>query len=362
MMAVLDSMRLLPRSLPWRSESWARWRFRRNHRQRLGLWRSFANLLRGRDPVAVCELIRRANAEGRNPTIAAAMTAWRDALRNGKSLELAIIGWCPEAERMLIAAGARTASLPAMITRMAIAREKLNRIRLKTRAGLIQPAILTVIAWATVIGYAQFLRDTAESFADGPNAVRLKCIEAFAGFVIDWLSWGVPAALAAIGAALVWAMIRWRGAGRVIAERVWPFNLYKRIQAADFLLALSALRLAGYSDIRALTAIRVFATPYLRWQLDALQPLARDRRWGKALADAKRQFPSDDFNTLAGIFAENDATYPGELQRLTDEWIDELVESMDRQKEAIIGAVMLIVIILTLAASLLIGALLPAQQ
>jgi hypothetical protein len=328
---------------------------------RVSVWAELATLLRDFTPALALAIIRDSHTETNpvtgeqrrpNDIVGLAADAWSLQVRNGEPLSDAVQGWVGRREQMMIAVGEQSGQLGEVIRRMAAAEKTIQTLRASWISGLRLPAVLTVWTWITLPGYAYFTIWQLAQYPEIHNPWTLLALS-ISNIILRWVSWIVPLTVALVALWLRWVTLHWFSPKRADWEHIWPLSLYKAMAATDFLLPLSILKFAGYRNSQALKAIRQTASPYLQWQIDAIEENSRSKTWGETLALADRRFPATQENALMAIFSLNPETYPDHLQQLTADWIEKLEQRLEANKAATIFATMVLIGILTVISSVL---------
>lgn len=341
----------------------ARLHFRR--KQRIRFYRKLDQLLRNGVPLqrALRVLWEQASSDGRKPDhpMAIALSVWMRAHRSGKPLARALEGWIPEREQMLIEAGELAGELAIaegdqrrpVVRRGAL----LEALDLAQTSSKVTSAIVGGLAYPTVLFFATltilylFGTKIVPPFADILEPERWTGMAAqmhtLSGIVRIWT---IPAALAAVGAIIVYflALPRWTGRLRAIADQYPPLSLYRLWVGTGFMLSLAALVRAGVQIPDALRKLKRAASPYLTERLDAALVLVRDGKdVGTALKLAGHGFPDreivHDLQVYAGLYGFDEM-----LGILAREWLSSTIELVQLQT-ALLRNLFLVVMALVIA-------------
>lgn len=328
---------------------WARLQL--NDTTRIRLYRKISKMISNGLPLLKIleELQERASHQGRKPSepMAIVLDDCRRMVQNGRLLSEALEGWIPKSEQMIIMAGERSGRLPATLSAVIGVVQSGKKIKGVILGGLSYPiAILTLILlYMYVFGtrvIPQFARVSDPERWQG----AAKSLYIMSQLVQNWMAY-IVLALLAILVALVLSMPRWRGNARVFADKFVPYSIYRLIVGSSFLMAFSALQLAGVTVEKSLMRLSDSAGPWLRERIDgALLGVKSGLNCGEALRNAGYGFPSDEIIDDLCVYAEYRG-FADALKIMADEWMDEGVDIISTQMKVLNGfsIVMLAVVI-----------------
>jgi type II secretory pathway component PulF len=314
-----------------RREEIARKRFKASPAMRLVMWRELASLLEQFSLPDALEIIRLGHSENNkrpNDLIAMVAETWIPRIRGNQSLADVTAGAVGDRERLMIAVAENSASFPDVLRRVHHAERILFEVKDRWRASIREPLGLIAWSWAMLVGYAYMVVWQTAQFPTPPRGWAKIAGDLSSG-MFYWVSWIVPAIFLSIALSLYLALRFWLSPTRSRWERMWPFSLWKAQHAADFLMALSILTLAGQDVAAALRSMSQTASKYMRWHIDKIEPKARVQDIGQAVADAGDGFPDTLINSLLAVFSQDPKTFPDHLVRITDEYTDQLVHRME---------------------------------
>lgn len=208
---------------------------------------------------------------------------WTREMRRGANLSDAIKDWIPESEYMLIAAGERGGrlldGLNEAIT-LSLAMEKMTGA---IKRGLTMPVVLLILFCGMLSGFDVFMAPIFESMlpinlwpSDAQNLYALSHFVATKWWIVLLMGF-------ALGLLITKTIHTWRGGWRSFFDKIPPWSLYKRYQAASFLVSLASLLKAGISFNDALKTINQNASPWLKDHVNIM--MARLRRGGLSLGE-----------------------------------------------------------------------------
>ncbi len=226
---------------------------------------------------------------------------------DGLSLSDALAGWCPESERMMVAAGEGAGNLDFMLDRLGRSVEAVKSMRSAIISALMYP---TFLFFAT-LGLVFFIADHAVPImmkASGGH-LQIHGIALILFHMSNWVrSWRIYAFLGFVSLVIlgmVVSMPRWKGWGRVWADRIPPWSLYRIVQGSGFLLSLGALLSAGVRLQDALEQMSNDGSAYTRSRITAILDKVSDgANMGRAMAETGNRFPDEDLIEDILIYAD----------------------------------------------------------
>lgn len=323
---------------------WARLQFGQD--QRLRLYRKIAKMQANGLPLLkiLDELWERASQRGRKPSepLAIVLADCRRMVQNGRLLADGLAAWIPGNERMIMAAGEQAGRLDVTLSVLTGVVQSQRRIRRVIVGGLSYPAAM----FALILGYlyvfgVQVIPQFARMVDPATWHGAAHSLYVMSQLVQHWML-ALLAGLGALIAAVLLSMPRWCGNLRVVADRYAPYSIYRLISGSGFLMAFSALQLAGVTVEKSLMRLAGMAPPWLRERLDgALLGVKSGLNCGEALRVAGYGFPSHELIDDLCVYAE----YRGfgeALRLMADEWMEEGVADIERQMQVLNGCAILL--------------------
>lgn len=245
-------------------------------------------------------------------------------IENGASFEVALTGWVPPADLSILAAGARSGTLPDAIQLVLNSGKAAQRIRNSIIKELWEPVIfLAVVVYLIDLMGTQVVpaMESVVPVARWPFAAKL-----LLPMATLTTGWPALAALILLGVGIptiLYSLPRWVDHGRRFADRVVPWSVYRVIQGSSWIAGFASLIQSGERIESALNIQARLATPWLRKRLLA----ARSRVMngvdiGTALAATGYGFPDTTLIEDISVFAGH-ADFPQVLKNLGDEWMTE---------------------------------------
>jgi type II secretory pathway component PulF len=103
----------------------------------------------------------------------------------------------------------------------------------------------------------------------------------------------------------LWSLPRWTGRLRIWAERVPPWNAYKAMVGAEWLIMLGGMLASGHKLVESLEHMQASARPWLRERVDAILVLVHaGTKFGEALHRCGYDFPSREVVRVLASSAE----------------------------------------------------------
>ncbi len=264
---------------------------------RLGVYRKLITFLKNDVPIttALDTIYNYASQEGKkkkDPT-AMAVDSWRKQIANGKSLGVAVAGWVPDNDRIVIEAG--SGNLPQALASACLLHESQKEIKTALIGGLAYPCILVMIAFAFLIVFGLQVIPQFELILPKEEWTGLG---AQMGMMSDFVrSFMIPliVLLFVMICVLIWSMPRWTGPTRVRMERWPPFSIYRLVAGSGFLLSMAALIRSGVKTTSALEMLRRDSTPWYDERMSkTLAHVKNGNSLGDALHKTRLHFPDPE--------------------------------------------------------------------
>lgn len=290
------------------------------------------------------ELFERRATRNRAMYLAGIARAMRSAMNNGYDFAEAVAPWVPREETSQIAAGVLGNNLTSALETLIESREMIKGITAHIRAALITPAVNLLIGVLFFVFMAvsivpQFQGIVPRSAASGSVAA----LYALSAFAVSFWFWGFITLVVLAGAGVWFALPRWTGPSRVIADRYFPFNLYREFQGYLWLSSYVSIVGAGVREVRALDIQAERSSP---WMAERLHLIGSDMASGSSLPEAlfrKRyagsgfDFPSPEIvETIEAIHGFED--FPVRMSGVLKRWIHEFASRV-RSVGTIVGVV-----------------------
>jgi len=318
---------------------------------RLRIYRKLAALLRNRFSLmdALERLKNIASDNGKNPsdTKAIAMNCWMEALQNGLSFSVALRGWAPQSELLMLSVG-DIANLEDALTNLIHVVEGTKKMKEPLVGALAYPMFLMVMVVIIIWAVGAYMvppmidavpklvwRGQARTLVSLSKWVRNNSLIMFSILPIFFIL-------------ISMTMPRWKGRIRAKFDKYPPWNLYRIFVGVSWLLSLSALVNAGTPVSKALRMLRSDASPYLLYRLErALIYVNNGENLGEALALTELGFPDKEVIGDLQIYAELD-NFPLALSMMANEWLEDSIRDIE-QKAAVLNGIAILSIAVVVA-------------
>jgi type II secretory pathway component PulF len=316
--------------------------FRSDARTRQGLWRKLGKLLHDGIPI-ISGLHEIRSLRPPSAPVSLAIEEWIRGMNNGRKLSEMIVPWVSAEEAMLILAGEQSGTLDEALESVVKVAQAGRAIRGAVVAGLAYPVFLLLLAFGALYFFG-FKIIPAFQKAAAPEVwtgLARTMIEA-AGLIQHWLAWGLAAVLLLVTAFFV-ALPRWNSALRVRLDRHVPFSIYRVMQGASWLIALSALVQAGMRIETAIDQLGRGASAWARVRCDAaLKGLRAGRDLGESLARSGYEFPDREIISDIRLYASKSG-FDLALRTIGEQWITESVQRVQSLMHMVFAVSLLLV-------------------
>ena len=318
---------------------------------RLAVYRKLMALVRNRFSLmdAMERLYQIASKDGKKPddTMAIAITHWMASIRSGDSLSVALRGWAPSTELLMLSVGDITNLELALENTIKVV-EGMRRMKAPVVEAVSYPIFLIFLTVLLIWGVGKFLVPPMVNAVPGLQweglAASLVNLSYFVAEHPYWLFLPLPIAIVFIS----WTFPRWKGGWRALFDKIPPWSIYRIFVGVGWLLSLSALIKAGTPVSRALRLLRADASKYLLYRIDrALVFVNNGDNLGDALNRSRLGFPDDEVIGDLRIYAELN-NFPEALSNLADDWMENAVRVIE-QKAAWLNNIAILAIAATVA-------------
>lgn len=308
---------------------------------RLRLYRKIATMLANGLPLLriLDDLYQRASSGGRKPDQpeAIALFEWKRAVQNGQPLAEGLRDWVPRAEQLVVLAAEQSGRLESGLLAVIDVVKASRKINATIAAGAAYPVLVLVVVLVYVYLFGTLVIPEFARVSD-PSRWRGAAhgMHLLSTWVRDWIP---VVAIVAAGAcaAFFHSLPRWRGAARLMADRLPPYSIYRMVNGSGFLFAFSALLSAGITVEKSLLRLCECANPWLRERLEgALIGVKSGLNCGEALKNAGYGFPAPELIDDLCIHAEYRG-FPEVLRMMADEWLEEGVARIAVQMRVLNG-------------------------
>ena len=318
---------------------------------RLSIYRKLKSLIHNRFSLmdALERMHQIASKDGKSPndTLAIAIRAWMTSVRNGDSLSVAMRGWAPPTEILMLSVGDITNLELALANTIKVV-EGMRRMKAPVIEAVSYPIFLLVMMFLLIWCVGKFLVPPMVDAVPGLQWKGLaKSLVDLSGFVNNhpyWLIFPLPVTSLFV----IWTFPRWRGGWRAKFDNIPPWSIYRIFVGVGWLLSLASLIKAGTPVSRALRLLRGDSSRYLLYRIDrTLVFINNGDNLGDALFRTRLGFPDNEIIGDLRIYAELD-NFPQALEQLADDWLENGVRVIE-QKSALMNNVAILLIAGTVA-------------
>ena len=326
--------------------AYAKFMTRHSTNERLRMYRKLASLLRNRFSLmdALERLYGIASKDGKDQheTMGIAITNWMRSLQNGESFSVALRGWAPQSELLMLSVG-DIANLDQALDNLIKVVEGVKRMKEPVVSAISYPMFLLFLT--TLIIYAVGAYMVPPMVEAVPNLVwrgQAKTLVALSEWVQNntlLLFVTMPIIFAFIS----WTLPRWKGRMRARLDNIPPWSIYRIFVGVSWLMSLAALVKAGTPVSKALRVLRSDANPYLLYRIErALFFVNSGDNLGDALYKTNLSFPDREVVGDLQIYAELD-NFQLALDQLANEWLEDSVRNIE-QKASVLNMVAILLI------------------
>ena len=333
------------------NQKYARFTVRLFTSDRLSVYRKLKSLIHNRFSLmdALERMHQIASKDGKSPndTLAIAIRSWMTSVRNGDSLSVAMRGWAPPTEILMLSVGDITNLELALGNTIKVV-EGMRRMKAPVIEAVSYPIFLLVMMFLLIWCVGKFLVPPMVDAVPGLQWKGLaKSLVDLSGFVNNhpyWLIFPLPVTSLFV----IWTFPRWRGGWRAKFDNIPPWSIYRIFVGVGWLLSLASLIKAGTPVSRALRLLRGDSSRYLLYRIDrTLVFINNGDNLGDALFRTRLGFPDNEIIGDLRIYAELD-NFPQALEQLADDWLENGVRVIE-QKSALMNNVAILLIAGTVA-------------
>ncbi|TAL63628.1 MAG: hypothetical protein EPN79_15855 [Burkholderiaceae bacterium] len=287
--------------------------------------------------------------EGRKPKRAAAVMIYevRGLVEDGKSFSEAIEAWVSAEEAALIAAGEKSGDLRGAFTDALYLISIRSKIWGAVIGGTVYPLILVAaIAYMlNIVAYRVIpsLGKTSppETWEGSARAMYLM------SYFVQHFGLITLIALVVLLVGIVVSMPLLTGPMRYYLDKIAPWSVYRRINGALFMLALSVLIKAGVKQSDALDLLLHNANPYLAERIEALiYGTTKGLFLGTALLESDYDFPDRRTILLLAVLDKLD-DFDSALRRFSEDELVRVQAQVQAAMKAFFGVMLVIMGLVT---------------
>lgn len=213
--------------------------------------------------------------------------------REGEKLGVAFGDLVPYDEASLLNAGSMSGDLTECFNMLQSIADGKNDAGILPIIALAYPLLGIWLALRTWYSTGETLAQLERTVLNGAE------LEGLLGLLVayhDVAAFATTLAVIVIGvliSALVYSFSNWSSNSRTKVDKLFPYNIYRGYQSAQFLLTLASLRKGGVSEQDALKQIEAHSGPWLRYRIQSIRS-AMERKgisFGQAALDCGFHIP-----------------------------------------------------------------------
>ncbi|MBP3402571.1 MAG: type II secretion system F family protein [Alphaproteobacteria bacterium] len=308
---------------------------------RLKIYRKLISLLRNR--FSLMDALDRIRGiitnDGKNPDepLALAILYWSRSLQNGNPFSVALEGWAPASERLMLSVG-DVSHLEGALENLIKVTEGTTKMKQPLVSAISYPMFLSMMT--VLIIYAIGVYMVPPMMSAAPNTRWTGSARDLVQLSV-WIqkNWLLAFSFLPTVFFLIYLTLgRWKGKTRSWFDNVPPWSLYRIFVGVTWMLAMAALVRAGTPVSQALRSLRHDASPYLLYRIDsALVFINNGDNLGEALNKTGLGFPDKEIIGDLRIYSEMD-NFQGALDQMANEWLENSVTGIS-QKAAVLNMV-----------------------
>lgn len=313
---------------------------------RLAFYKKLRALLKNRFSLmdGLDRMYQIASKDGKAPddTMAIAIATWMKSIQNGDSFSVALRGWAPSTELLMLSVG-DVANLEEAIANTIKVVEGMNRMKAPVINAVAYPMFLICMVILLIWGVGAFMVPPMVDAVPGLVWTGLAgSLVSLADFVDQHpiILFGTLPVLFTI---IILTFPRWTRGLRSSFDKAPPWSIYRIFIGVGWLLSLAALVKAGTPVSKAMRSLRSDSSPYLLYRIDrALVFVNNGENLGDALYKTGLGFPDEEVVGDLRIYAELD-NFPEALEHLSDDWLESSVLDIE-QKAAVLNGIAILMI------------------
>ena len=303
---------------------------------RLKIYRKLSSLLKNRfsmmDSLERLYDIASDGGKKANEPLAIAIAQWARSLQNGDTFAVALKGWAPASELLMLSVG-DVAQLDIALDNLVHVTEGIARMKAPVVGALAYPMFLMFLTVVIIWAVGKYMVPPMANAAPG------LVWRGQARTLIDLSDWvqahqtGMFLFLPIVFLIIGFTLSRWKGKARAFMDNYPPYSIYRIFVGVSWLLALSSLVKAGTPVSRALRSLRDNASPYLLYRIEkALVFINNGDNLGDALYKTGLNFPDKEIIGDLRIYAELD-NFQAALDQLANSWLEDSIQSIGSRAE-----------------------------
>jgi len=308
---------------------------------RMKIYRKLISLLRNR--FSLMDALDRIRGiitnDGKNPDepMALAILYWSRSLQNGNPFSVALEGWAPASERLMLSVG-DVSHLEGALENLIKVTEGTKKMKEPLISAVSYPMFLSMMVVLIIYGIGVYMVPPMIAAAPGTRwtGTAKDLVSLSVWIQKNWLI--AFASLPTLFVLIYCTLGRWKGKTRALVDNIPPWSLYRIFVGVTWMLALAALVRAGTPVSMALRSLRHDASPYLLYRIDsALVYVNNGDNLGEALSKTGLGFPDKEIVGDLRIYSEMD-NFQEALDQMANEWLEDSVTGIG-QKAGILNMV-----------------------
>ena len=308
---------------------------------RIKIYRKLISLLRNR--FSLMDALDRIRGiitnDGKNPDepMALAILYWERALQNGNPFSVALEGWAPASERLMLSVG-DVSHLEGALENLIKVTEGTKKMKEPLVSAISYPMFLSMMVVLIIYGIGAYM--VPPMIEAAPNTRWTGSARDLVALSY-WIQKNWIAAFAFLPTMFILIYLtlgRWKGKTRAWVDNIPPWSLYRIFVGVTWMLAMAALVRAGTPVSQALRSLRHDASPYLLHRIDtALVYVNNGDNLGEALNKTGLGFPDKEIVGDLRIYSEMD-NFQEALDQMANEWLEDSITTIG-QRAAVLNMV-----------------------
>ena len=313
---------------------------------RIALYNKLRSLLKNRFSLmdALERIYQIASKDGRNPydSDAIAISCWMKSVRNGDPFSVALKGWAPSTELLMLSVG-DIANLESALENTVRVVEGIKRMKSAVMGAVLYPLFLISMVFFLIWGVGAFMVPPMVDAVPNLRWTGLSLSLVNLSIFVQEHPFFLFATLPITVIVVLITFPRWKKDSRAIADKIAPWSIYRIFIGVGWLLSLSALVSAGTPVSKAMRALRHDASPYLLYRIDsALKHVNNGDNIGDALYKTGLGFPDEEVIGDLRIYSELD-NFTEALERLSVDWMEDSINDVAAKAAALNGWAILMI-------------------
>jgi len=305
------------------------------YQARVKFYQELAALLRSgmskTDAIDLLALVASDEGRKKGDPVAVVLNQVLLGMRNGLSFGEAIRPWVPPDDRMILEATENSDDFPGQLEAYIGTTKKKKKIVGTIIGGLTYPVFLFLMIYGMLLYFGMSVVPEMGRLLDPEKWTGAAAFLAFLGRFAESYAGPFLVGVVVVLILIFFALPRWRGKARRIADKLPIFSLYRTYTGISFMVAIAALMRGGMPPINAVERILPTANPYVRERLNLIRRgMLNGLDFGEALHRTGTAWPDYNMNLSIKIFARTQ-DLSQQLARLAADWLDLNQEAMEKR-------------------------------